>query len=226
MAMKRDEFISTLTSWNGAVRGDAVHRQIVDAYNSFLPRPRGYRLSYTDDYCAATVSAAAILCGLTDVIPVECSCGEQIRAYQERGQWVEDDAHVPAVGEQIFYHWNDRKDYALTDCTGAANHTGIVTACDGRSITVFEGNKGAQHECAYRIVPVNGRYIRGFGVPRYPAERRVLTRGDKGEAVRKLQELLNACGYALDTDGSFGPATGKAWGEYVAETVKTNMNRE
>ena len=47
-----------MTAWNGAVRGDAVHKQIVDAYNSYLPHPRGYKLTYTDDYCAATVSAA------------------------------------------------------------------------------------------------------------------------------------------------------------------------
>ena len=215
--MKR--FLETLTAWEGAVRGDAVHKSIVDAYNSYLPRPRGYRLTYSDDYCAAMVSAAAILCGLTEFIPIECSCGEQMRWYQLRGQWVEDDAHVPQVGEQVFYCWNDRKDYALTDCTGAPNHTGIVTACDGQKITVFEGNKGKTHECAYRVIPVNGRYIRGFGVPKYSADKTVLTRGDKGEAVGKLQELLNACGYALDVDNSFGPATQKAWGEYLAAYI-------
>ena len=81
--MKRDELIKTMTGWGGAVRGDAVHKQIVDAYNSFLPHPRGYKLTYSDDYCAATVSAAAILCGLTDKIPVECSCGEQMRWYAD-----------------------------------------------------------------------------------------------------------------------------------------------
>ena len=97
-----EKFIKTLTGWNGAVRGDAVHKQIVDAYNSYLPHPRGYQLTYADDYCAATVSAAAILCGLTDAIPIECSCGEQVKWYQARGQWIEDDAHVPQVGEQVF----------------------------------------------------------------------------------------------------------------------------
>ena len=55
--MKR--FLETLTAWNGAVRGDAVHKRIVDAYNSYLPHPRSHKLTYTDDYCAATVSAAA-----------------------------------------------------------------------------------------------------------------------------------------------------------------------
>mgnify|MGYP001420391568 FL=1 len=161
------------------------------------------------------VSAAAILCGLTEVIPIECSCGEQMRWYQARGQWIEDDAHVPQIGEQVFYYWNDRKDYALTDCTGAPNHTGIVTACDDQSFTVFEGNKGKAHECGYRTLEINGRYIRGFGVPKYPADKTVLTRGDKGAEVKKLQEFLNVCGYELDVDGSFGSATQKAWGEYV-----------
>lgn len=214
------KFIKTLTGWNGAVRGDAVHKQIVDAYNSYLPHPRGYKLTYTDDYCAATVSAAAILCGLTDVIPIECSCGEQMRWYQAHGVWIEDDAHVPSIGEQVFYYWNDKKDYDLTDCTGAPNHTGIVTACDGKNFTVFEGNKGSRHECACRIIPVNGQYIRGFGCPQYPAEKAVLVRGDKGEAVGKLQEFLNACGYKLDVDNSFGPATQEAWGAYVAQWVQ------
>ena len=150
------KFLETLTAWEGAVRGDAVHKRIVDAYNSYLPHPRSHKLTYTDDYCAATVSAAAILCGLTEVLPVECSCGEQMRWYQSRGQWIEDDAHVPQIGEQVFYCWNDRKDYALTDCTGAPNHTGIVTACDGKTFTVFEGNKGS--------------------LPHYPRERAVYSR--------------------------------------------------
>jgi trimethylamine--corrinoid protein Co-methyltransferase len=119
------KFLETMTGWVGAVRGDAVHKSIVDAYNSYLPHPRGYKLAYSDDYCAAMVSAAAILCGLTEVLPIECSCGEQMRWYQARGQWVEDDAHVPKIGEQVFYHWNDRKDYALTDCTGAPNYRNI-----------------------------------------------------------------------------------------------------
>lgn len=215
--MKR--FLETLTAWEGAVRGDAVHKSIVDAYNSYLPHPRGHKLTYTDDYCAAMVSAAAILCGLTDVIPIECSCGEQMKWYQARGQWIEDDAHVPTAGEQVFYHWADGADYALTDCTDAPNHTGIVTACDGQKITVFEGNKGSRHECGYRTLEINGRYIRGFGCPQYPAEKRTLMRGDKGEEVKKLQEFLNVCGYELDVDGSFGPATQRAWGEYLAAYI-------
>lgn len=217
--MKRDDFIRTLTAWNGAVKGDATHQKIVDAYNSYTPHPRGHKLTVQDDYCAATVSAAAILCGLAGVIPVECSCGEQMRAYQARGQWIEDDGHVPQAGEQIFYCWTDGEDYAGTDCTGAPNHTGIVTRCDGGHVRVFEGNMGAKRKCGYRLLDVNGRYIRGYGIPQYPVEKRALVRGDTGEDVKTLQALLAACGWELAIDGSFGPATQRAWGEYVSAWI-------
>ena len=30
---------------------------------------------------------------------------------------------------------------------------------------------------------------------------------------------INACGYELDVDNSFGPATQKAWGEYIAAYI-------
>ena len=55
--MKRDEFIKTLTSWDGAVRGDAAHKRIVDAYNSFLPHPRGYKLDVDNSFGPATQKA-------------------------------------------------------------------------------------------------------------------------------------------------------------------------
>lgn len=224
MAAKRDEFLDILRAWNGAVMGDAKHKEIVDSYNSYLPHPRGYKLTVKDNYCAATVSAAAILCGLTDVIPVECSCSEQIKAYQKMGRWIEADDHVPEIGEQVFYEWQDGTDFAKTDNTGAPDHTGIVTSISGKAFTVFEGNKGTRHECGYREMAVNGRYIRGFGIPAYFAEKRTLARGDKGEAVAALQEFLNACGYTLDVDKSFGPATQAAWNAYVTAYLDKVLN--
>lgn len=207
------KIIDVLTAWDGAKRGDLKHKEIVDAYNSFLPHPRGYRLTYGDDYCAATVSAAAILCGLTEVIPIECSCGEQMREYQSRGRWVEADDYTPKVGDQVFYCWTDGKNYAETDCTGAPNHTGLVTAVNDKVITVFEGNMGSDHRCSYRCLRVNDRYIRGYGVPEYPDP--VLVRGATGASVKALQTMLNTLGFALEVDGSFGPATEKAWNEYI-----------
>lgn len=59
-------------------------------------------------------------------------------------------------------------------------------------------------------------------MPRYRAsstENRALVRGDTGEEVKKLQALLVACGWEIDVDGSFGPATEAAWGEYVSRWI-------
>lgn len=211
--------VEKLISWLGATQGDATHKEIVDIYNSYIPHPRGYKLTYSDAWCAATVSAAAIACGLTDAIPIECSCTKQIEAYQKMGCWIEADDHVPQVGEQVFYNWSDGKDFADTDCTADPNHTGIVTAVAGDTFTVIEGNKGSEKVCGYREMQVNGRYIRGFGCPDYPeeeqSERLVLVRGDKRDEVKSLQTMLNAVGYDLDIDGSFGPATEEAWTSYV-----------
>lgn len=215
-----EKFIETLKSWSGAVKGDARHKQIVDAYNRFLPHPRGYKLTVKDDFCAATVSAAAILCGLTDVIPIECSCKKQIEEYQRRGQWEENENRIPNVGDQVFYYWGDGANYAKTDCKSDPQHTGIVVSVGNGDFVVFEGNKGSSHCCGYRTLKVNGQYIRGFGCPAYPAENKVLVRGNKGETVKKLQEFLNACGCDLVVDGSFGDLTNKAFAKYVAEYIK------
>ena len=41
----------------------------------------------------------------------------------------------------------------------------------------------------------------------FTLEVRVLRRGCKGEDVKSLQRYLRGCGYTIDVDGSFGPAT-------------------
>lgn len=78
---------------------------------------------------------------------------------------MENDAYVPSPGDYIFYDWQDGSNYATTDNTGSADHVGIVVSCDGKTIKVIEGNMS--DAVGYRKLAVNGRYIRGFGVPKY-----------------------------------------------------------
>ena len=84
---------------------------------------------------------------------------------------------------------------------------------------MIEGNY--KKECKRRTLDIDGRYIRGYGVPKYDIEPvasvtvslPILKKGSKGEAVKTLQRLLNALGFtdatekALVVDGSFGTAT-------------------
>lgn len=43
-------------SYLGTVQGDVKHKEIIDKYNAIAPLPVGYRMKYTDDWCAAFVT--------------------------------------------------------------------------------------------------------------------------------------------------------------------------
>lgn len=160
----RDLVVNTVTGWMGARKGDAIHKAIIDTYNSIKPLPRKVRMSYTMDWCAATVSAAFQSCGLIDLIPPECSCGLMLQGAQAMGIWVEDDGYRPKLGDIVLYDWQDS---GKGDNRGAPDHVGIVTAAYGDQFWVTEGNMGKESMVGTRTMTVGGRYIRGFIVPNY-----------------------------------------------------------
>lgn len=158
----RNRVVTAAQGWLGRKESDGSHRAIIDLYNSHKPLARGYPVKYTDPWCAAFVSAAAIQAGLTAIIPTECGCEEYIKRFQALGAWVEEDGYIPSPGDYIFYDWQDD---GKGDCTGRADHVGIVISCDGKTVRVIEGNLNNAVGC--RTLPVNGQYIRGYGVPDY-----------------------------------------------------------
>ena len=158
----RNHLVDTLRGWAGAKEGGGIHKRIIDTYNSMKNLPRNYKVQYTDAWCAATVSAAAIEAGLTDIIPRECSCTQMIERFKQMGRWQERDDYMPLPGDIIFYDWDDS---GKGDCTGNPEHVGVVESVTGLVITVIEGN---YHDAVgRRNIAVNGRYIRGYGLPDY-----------------------------------------------------------
>ena len=143
-----------------------------------------------------------------------------IELFKGLGCFIENDTYVPLPADILFYDWNDS---GSGDNVGVSDHVGIVEKVSGDTITVIEGNYS--NACKRRTLKVNGRYIRGYGVPKYTSEPAatttanvtislpILRKGSKGEAVKTLQRLLNALGFtdatekALVVDGSFGTAT-------------------
>lgn len=158
----RKAMIVKMQSWIGKNEADGSFREIIDIYNSHTPRARGYRLQYSDEWCAGTVSAAAIATGNTNAVPLEVSCHYMIEGAKAKGIWVENDAYVPQGGDIILYDWQDS---GIGDNTGNPDHVGVVEYTSGGIIHVIEGNNG--EKVARRELPVNGRYIRGFIVPKY-----------------------------------------------------------
>ena len=215
----RSKAVSIMTGWLGLKEADGSHQKILDVYNSHRPLPRGVKMLPTYAWCAATVSAAFIEAGLTDIGFVECSCGKMIELYKKAGRWKESDTFTPSPGDLIMYDWDDK---GTGDNTGAPEHVGMVVSVIGSNIKVIEGNKG--DAVAYRNIKVNGKYIRGYCLPDYASkattkkglvevELPVLKKGAKGENVKALQILLIGYGYpcgSTGADGSFGGNTDKA----------------
>lgn len=154
--------VAQAVKWIGYSESNKKHRTIVDIYNTLKPLPRGYKVKYTDSWCATFVSACSIKAGTTDILPCECSCQRMIDLFKEIGSWVEDESYVPKVGDIVFYDWQDT---GAGDNRGWSDHVGVVETVKDNKIVVIEGNKN--NAVGRRTISVNGKYIRGYGVPKY-----------------------------------------------------------
>ena len=231
MSCTRKEFVSQMQSWVGLKESNGSHKKIIDIYNTIKPLPVGYELQYNDAWCAGTVSAAAQVCNATDIIPTECSCPRMIDKAKSMGIWVEADDYVPTYGDIVLYDWDDN---GKGDNTGRPDHVGVVEECDGKEFVVIEGNYS--NSVKRRTLEVNGKYLRGFIVPKFDAgsaaeakpvprelfsmQVEMLKKGCKGDAVKAMQILLagNGCKCGSSgADGDFGPATESALKKFQGE---------
>lgn len=159
--------VSLARSWVGKKESDGSFKSIIDTYNSYKPLPRGVKMTYKMSWCATFWSALAIALGYTDIMPIECSCGELIEKAKKMGIWVEDDSYLATPGDAILYDWDDN---GIGDNTGWPDHVGVIEKVSNnvgsaKEYTVIEGNKNDAVE--RRTIKVNGKFIRGFITPKY-----------------------------------------------------------
>ena len=147
--------------WLGIKEGSKEHREILAVYNTIRPLPRGYRVLESDAWCAAFVSAAAVLAGEGDRYPLECSCVRIVEKAKEMGIWTEKDSHSPQIGDWVLYNWQASP---TGDDTGAPDHVGIVIGIEAGWILAVEGNY--ENSVKLRRFPVDWEEIRGFVCPR------------------------------------------------------------
>ena len=203
MSCTRNEIVKQAQEWVGLKESDGSFKKIIDIYNTISPLPVGYKLKYTDAWCAGTVSAAAQVCDATDIIPTECSCPRMITKAQNMGIWVEDDAHKPQSGDIILYDWDDS---GSGDTRGGSDHVGIVEKISGTTITVIEGNYS--NSVKRRNLQVNGKYIRGYIVPKYEAASEVESDPEVDKDINVpsnqytleqfVKDIQKACGASVD----------------------------
>ena len=204
-------------AWLGRNEANGTHKLIIDTYNAHKPLARNYKVKYTDAWCATFVSAVAIKCGYTDIIPTECGCQQQIALFKKLGAWDENDARVPKPGDIIYYDWQDS---GVGDNVGHSDHVGIVEKVSFNQITVIEGNYS--NSVKRRTLSVNAKNIRGYGVPKYGTEATVST---SEKVANNTTTTTTASAYSLkqfikDVQKATGAAVdGIAGKETLSKTV-------
>ena len=157
----RQRVVAEAVKYLGVREGTKEHKKIVDTYNSQSKLPRGYKLQYTDAWCAGFISFLGIVLGISNIILPEVGCGSMLELYREAGRWEEWDAFVPRPGDLVMYAWKGQEG----ENTLAPNHVGMVVSVKGKTIRVLEGNYENQVQC--RDIGVEYIKIRGFCMPDY-----------------------------------------------------------
>ena len=154
--------ITTFKAWEGYSRINGKQNAIIDIYNSVTPWPAGYRMRYSDAWCDATVSAAAIKTGNATRIGRECGVPRHIDIFKKLGIWEEDGTIRPTPGDIIVFSWNRWSQ----PNNASASHIGIVEKVVGNTIYTIEGNRGIG-VVGTREIPIGWGCIRGYARPRY-----------------------------------------------------------
>lgn len=145
------EYVDLANKFIGAEEGDSQHAAIIAAYNMISPLPRGHRMSMTEPWCAAFVSAVAWLQGITAPFPFECSCSKMIELSKASGMWRDKNTQQFAIGDIVFFDWEG---------DGHPDHCGIIMEIKQKSFATIEGNKNDRVQKS--IYPIGDKRIFGF----------------------------------------------------------------
>lgn len=176
--------LDVMRSWIGYSESNGKFKEIINLYNSHKPLARGYKMKYTDEWCACTISAAAIKAGAVDIIGTEVSCNKFIEIFKKKGIWIEDGKIKPQVGDIVLFNWDDR----TQPNDGWADHIGIVEEQYGQTIVVIEGNYNCK--VARRTINVGWGYIRGFARPKYDKATESITPAKKKSLATVAAEVI------------------------------------
>lgn len=140
-------YVECAKQYIGIKTGSNIHHAIIDYYNNNIrPLPRGYRVKYSDSYCATFVSVIMKMCGGVNP-PYECSVQRMFNKAKERGYIIS----VPKSGDFIVYNWNNDNWY---------DHVGIIESVSDTNYKVIEGNYN--NAVRVRTISKTSKYIAGF----------------------------------------------------------------
>lgn len=140
----------SVIGWNSVNGGKQT---LIDAYNQIVPLPAGYKMKYTDAWCAAGLSAIFYTSGASSIFPSECSVDRMYRIAQRCGMIVSEDVQP---GDCIVYNW---------DSNGTLDHVGIIEKAEKNAYQVIECN--LKDAVGRRVIHKSAKTIAGFFRPLY-----------------------------------------------------------
>ena len=161
-----EDMLNVMRSWLGYNEINGKFQRIIDIYNSMLPLPAGYLMRYSDEWCDACISAAAIKAGCADLIGRECGVGRHLDIFKQKGIWLEDGTIVPKPGDIIIFSYYNGTSQPNN---AGASHIGIVERVINGEIVTIEGN--TSESVARRWYTLGHWSIRGFARPKYATKK-------------------------------------------------------
>jgi len=150
-----EKILNIYRSWIGKNEHDGSHRSIIDTYNNHKPLARGYKVTYTDDWCDTCLSAAFITAGDVSIIGgTECGVWEHVQIFKKAGIWM--GKQKPVKGDIIVFDWQP---------DGVQDHIGIVENVEGDTVTTIEGNY--KDSVGRRTIAWSDKRIAGYARPKY-----------------------------------------------------------
>lgn len=239
MAVTAKDIIKTAKTYIGCKEADGSHKKIIDIYNGHKPWARGYKMSYSDSWCDAFVSAVAVQAGAVNLIGTECGVEEHVKIFKEKGIWIEDGTITPKKGDIIVFNWDD----STQPNDGYSDHIGFVEKVSGGIITTIEGNYA--DAVKRRTIAVGHGNIRGYARPKYDSENaenetalvgkctvelKTFLKGAQDDQIKAIQRILRKLDYTgkdgkkLKIDGSLGENTAYAIEKFQRDNGLENIN--
>ena len=161
MTTTAQNILNEARKYIGVTQGSSEHHSIINTYNSVLPLPQGYQVTYDDDWCDTFISFLAIKTGAVDLIERECGVERHVNLFKQLGIWIEDGTITPKPGDIITFNW----DSSNQPNNGWADHIGIVESVSNGMITTIEGN--SSRSVRRRQYSIGNGNIRGYARPSY-----------------------------------------------------------
>lgn len=199
-----------------------AEEQLGNNYERYC-KDMGY--NYRIEWCACFVSWLAKMCHAEDIIPISMSCNRQIDVFPDHGGKVmKTKPYDVRVGDILYYNWDNAWD---------ADHVGIVTAVNGDTITVVEGNNGEypNDRVRKRRISRHNNLIYCIVRPNYSKDTVSDTPNEDTSGaypeivwdyqydskIKELQRILNNKGLNVKVDGIAGDETYNAVRRYTIE---------